>query len=180
MQKIIEDKDLGTVVLRKYIRSRNYTIRLKQGKVCISLPCSGTYQKALGLLEKYRSDLIVKQKQYIPSVESLCDETLLRKKAHDYLPLRLKLLAEQYHFTYNILKINKSRGRWGSCSNKKNINLSFYLMTLPLHLIDYVLLHELCHTKEMNHGVRFWALLDDITGGKAKELSRELKGRAKR
>ncbi|WP_373802195.1 M48 metallopeptidase family protein, partial [Bacteroides heparinolyticus] len=56
-----------------------------------------------------------------------------------------------------------------------NINLSYYLVLLPKHLIDYVLLHELAHTREMNHGERFWALLDKLTEGKAEALRMELK-----
>ena len=73
------------------------------------------------------------------------------------------------------MKINSSKGRWGSCSARKAINLSYYLVLLPKHLIDYVLLHELCHTREMNHGERFWALLNSVTDGKALELREELK-----
>ena len=75
---------------------------------------------------------------------------------------------------YEQLKINRSKGRWGSCSAKKHINLSCYLMLLPSHLIDYVLLHELAHMKEMNHSEKFWALLDKLTDGKAKALRKEL------
>ena len=73
------------------------------------------------------------------------------------------------------MKINSSRGRWGSCSARKDINLSYYLVLLPFRLIDYVLLHELCHTREMNHSERFWQLLDRFTGGKALALRKELK-----
>jgi predicted metal-dependent hydrolase len=74
------------------------------------------------------------------------------------------------------VKINSSRGRWGSCSAKKTINLSLFLLLLPQHLIDYVLLHELCHIREMNHSVRFWKLLDSFTDEKALQLREELKG----
>lgn len=103
-------------------------------------------------------------------------EKALRHEAKRILPQRLQQLAGQYKFTYSGLRINKSRTRWGSCNSKGNINLSYSLMLLPNHLIDYVLLHELCHTKEMNHSERFWKLMNDVTNHNAKELRKELKG----
>ncbi len=99
----------------------------------------------------------------------------LRHEAHRLLPERLQQLACKHGFLYKSLKINSSKGRWGSCSSKQNINLSLSLMLLPWHLIDYVLLHELCHTKEMNHGENFWALMDQVTEGKARVLRAELR-----
>ncbi len=178
MQKIIEDKELGTIVLRKYPQSRAYTIRLKQGKVSVSLPQYGTYQKAMDLLEIHRQNLLEKIQEVPQQIMSVAEESLLRRQAHAYLPGRLKQLADTNGFVYTSLKINKSRGRWGSCSSRKSINLSLYLMKLPAHLIDYVLLHELCHTKIMNHSPQFWHLLDQVTDGKAKLLRRELKAKA--
>lgn len=98
----------------------------------------------------------------------------LNKEARRILPSRVDRLAEQNAFRYTTVKIGKSRGRWGSCSTKGNINLSYYLLLAPQYLVDYVILHELCHTIEMNHGPRFWALLDRCTHGRAKELRKEL------
>lgn len=98
----------------------------------------------------------------------------LRRNAKIVLPPRLYMLSMKHGLPYEQLKINSSKGRWGSCSAKKHINLSCYLMLLPSHLIDYVLLHELAHTKEMNHSEKFWALLDKLIDGKAKALRKEL------
>ncbi len=103
-------------------------------------------------------------------------EEALRRNAKIILPPRLYMLSMQHNLPYKSVKINSSSGRWGSCSARGNINLSYYLVLLPKHLIDYVLLHELAHTREMNHGERFWALLDKMTDGKAQALRNELKG----
>ena len=102
-------------------------------------------------------------------------EESLRRNAKSILPSRLTFLSKQCGLPYSSVKINSSQGRWGSCSARKAINLSYYLVLLPSHLIDYVLLHELCHTREMNHSERFWALLNQFTEGKALTLRGELR-----
>ena len=91
------------------------------------------------------------------------------------MPDRLKTLADRYKFTFTGVRIMNSKTCWGSCSTRKSINLSLSLMLLPWHLIDYVLLHELCHTVEMNHSDRFWKLLNEITENRALMLRQELK-----
>lgn len=179
MQKIVIDKDLGTIVMRKYRRSNRYVIRLKQGEVRVSLPLSGSYGNALEFVEKNKDVLLREQQAYTTTLSQRpdCDEADLRQQALIHLPTRLHNLAAKHGFVYHKVRISNSRGRWGSCSSKKSINLSLYLMTLPPHLIDYVLLHELCHTKEMNHGPAFWELMDSVTEGKAKELRLELRSK---
>lgn len=102
-------------------------------------------------------------------------EYFLRKEAKRLLPERTKQLALKFGFTHSGVKIQSSKSRWGSCSREKNINLSFYLMLLPAHLVDYVILHELCHTKEMNHGEKFWKWIDKVTDEQSKQLRAELK-----
>ena len=86
----------------------------------------------------------------------------LRKQAKAYLPGRLAELAAQHGFSYNQVRIKHNVSNWGSCSVKKNINLNLNLMRLPAELQDYVMLHELCHLKYMNHGKEFHALLESI------------------
>ncbi len=102
-------------------------------------------------------------------------EEALRRNAKIILPPRLYMLSMQHNLPYKSVRINSSSGRWGSCSGRGNINLSYFLVLLPQHLIDYVLLHELSHTREMNHGEHFWALLNQLTDGKVQALRDELK-----
>ncbi len=101
-------------------------------------------------------------------------EEALRVEAREYLPERVEKLSRKYGFAYKQLYIKNTKSCWGSCSGVNNINLSLYLMRLPYHLIDYVILHELCHTLEKNHSKNFWRLLDKTTAGKAKKFDKEL------
>lgn len=110
-------------------------------------------------------------------VQSWLSEVILselRLQAQVILPERLRTLAVQHRFLYNNVTIRRSQTNWGSCSHDDNISLSLYLMTVPSRLVDYVLLHELCHTQHKNHSPAFWALMDQVTDGQAKALRKEL------
>lgn len=98
----------------------------------------------------------------------------LRAEAKEYLPQRTDYLANKFNFKFLNVSVRNAKTRWGSCSGKNNISLNIHLMRLPEHLIDYVILHELCHTVEKNHGKQFWALLNNVSGN-AKGLDKELK-----
>jgi len=101
-------------------------------------------------------------------------EEVWRHEAKNYLPERVARLAGKYGFSYGKVFIRNTKTRWGSCSSANNINLNVHLMRLPGHLIDYVILHELNHTRHKNHGKEFWNTLDQITGN-AKGLSKEIR-----
>lgn len=99
----------------------------------------------------------------------------LRNEAKRILPQRTTELAGKFGFKFADVKIQSSKTRWGSCNRNKNINLSFFLLLLPQYLVDYVILHELCHTIELNHGDKFWLLMDKVTDNKSKLFRQELK-----
>ncbi len=99
----------------------------------------------------------------------------LRRQAKAILPSRLDELARLFDLRYRRVTIKRMHTRWGSCSGLGNINLSLWLMMAPARLVDYVIKHELAHLDEMNHGPRFWALLNRMTDGQARRLEKEMK-----
>ena len=102
------------------------------------------------------------------------DVERLRAQAKAQLPPRLAALAALHGFTYARVFIKNNVSNWGSCSVQGNINLNLRLLTLPERLQDYVMLHELCHLREMNHGPRFHALLESVCPGH-RGLEKELR-----
>ena len=89
----------------------------------------------------------------------------MRAQAKAELPPRLAALAAQHGFQYKRVFIKNNRTNWGSCSSLGNINLNLRLVSLPQELQDYVMLHELCHLKYLNHSSQFHALLESVCPG---------------
>ena len=81
---------------------------------------------------------------------------ILRQESDILLPQRVNYFSEKAQLTYNELNFKKLKSRWGSCDLHKNITLNIYLIQLPWRLIDYVILHELAHTKYLHHQKDFW------------------------
>ncbi len=105
---------------------------------------------------------------------SYCYTEALRKEAWVFLVRRVNELATKHNFTVRSIRIKNMRSRWGSCSSNNNINLNLHLMSLPDHLIDYVILHELVHTRIRNHSMEFWNELDRYVSG-SKQLAKEMR-----
>jgi predicted metal-dependent hydrolase len=98
----------------------------------------------------------------------------LRAQAKQELPPRLAELAALHGFHYNKVFIKNNVSNWGSCSSLGNINLNLRLVELPSQLRDYVMLHELCHLKYLNHSPEFHALLESVCPGH-RALARQMK-----
>ena len=190
VNRIIEDKELGPLFVRVNARARRLTFRTKEDGIYVTVPPRTSLAEIENAIEQLRPRLkaaIQKQVRKLIDLDYRIDTEFfkltlvsgqreaLRRNAKIILPPRLYMLSMQHNLPYKSVKINSSSGRWGSCSAQGNINLSYYLVLLPKHLIDYVLLHELAHTREMNHGKRFWALLDRMTDGRAQALRTELR-----
>lgn len=169
---------IETIFTRR-TNAKHYRIRIKpDNSVHITVPRYGTLRRAKQFLAD-NQDWVAKQQQKISTQKPLKNFTTaeieaLRLKAKSYIIPRTVELAQKHHFTFHQIRIKNIRSRWGSCSVKKNLNFSLYLALLENQYIDYVILHELCHTVHMNHGSGFWDLLEQVCPG-AKKIDREMK-----
>ena len=119
-----------------------------------------------------------KEKIKAPPVQSWIREQIdriVKKRATVFLPTRATELAQQHHIPIQKVQVRKSLTRWGSCGNNNTINLSYYLLFLPIHLIDYAILHELAHIKIKDHSKAYWMHLESMVTG-ARLLDAEIKG----
>lgn len=177
---------LGEVVLSQSPRARRISIRVRpSGEVRVSFPARVSQRRALAFLdekaawvEAARQRLAARRVALLPALppeeEKVRIEELRRAAKADLLP-RIERLSRQTGLKYEKAAVRAARTKWGSCSGRNHISLSLFLVTLPEHLRDYVIIHELCHTVHHNHSPRFHALVDRFTGGHEKALARELR-----
>lgn len=121
----------------------------------------------------YPATLEVTHEQ-VQKVATAASLRALKVQAGHLLPMRLDELSRKHDLPYKSVSIKNLKTRWGSCDQDTNIILNVYLMQLPWHLIDYVLLHELTHTKVMRHGPTFWAAMEQLNPN-TQLLRREIK-----
>lgn len=98
----------------------------------------------------------------------------LKVESRQVIVPRLASLANQFGFKYNKVDLRDMSSRWGSCDTRGRICINIHCMRLPDHLIDYILLHELCHTLYHDHQAGFWAKMEEVCFGKAKIYDKEL------
>ncbi|MCK4879698.1 MAG: M48 family metallopeptidase [Bacteroidales bacterium] len=204
-QNILHYKGIGDVYYVRSTRARSLAIRInQQGEVRVTIPrhlsqrraerfflskqqwvlkrlnglnhkdCRKTVPPEGGSIQIRGREYPVRLLQGDDSVEAAIWRAL-REEALRYLPGRVAELSEKHGFQITGLKIRKMKTRWGSCTARRSINLNSWLMMLPEQLSDYVILHELMHTRIPDHGKRFWEELDGVTGGLSKNFRRELR-----
>lgn len=171
------------MILNESHRARNVSIKVSRTNKAITLTFPVGYNKlhAIRFLEQKRERILeIKRKQeairqVAPPAESY-DIDELRSAAKAHLPGRIAEISAQTGLKFSKVTLRATRSKWGSCTSQNNISLSIFLMILPHHLIDFVIIHELCHTVHHNHSPKFHQLVDRLCGGREKELNRELRG----
>jgi predicted metal-dependent hydrolase len=153
--------------IKRSKRARRVSIGVHHtGEVVVTLPLRAPVERADYFIRMKMPWIVrVKKKmerrfaEKIALKQSRQEYLALKDKALDFIKERLMYYNEHYHFRYNRVSIKMQISRWGSCSRYGNLNFNYGLINLPQELADYVVVHELCHLKEMNHGPKFWAMV---------------------
>ena len=177
LNKKIHFPSIGPVLFAGSVRARHLSITIKHDRtVRVTIPRDKTMTaaerffeskipwvtKQLRRLEEKKPD----NKVELPPVN--------RVKAKIALTARLNYLAQRHGFKFNKVFIRNQKTRWGTCSSKNNIGLNMNLHSLSRELQDYVILHELVHTRHKNHSRKFWNELDQLVGD-SKGLKKQLR-----
>ena len=164
--------DIGPVAVAVSDRARRARITIsRDGAIKLVLPRQMPLKQGRKFLESGR-DWIVRHLHQVRTEQA--NPPLDRSWARRLLVERLDELARRHDFKYNRAFVKNQKTLWGSCSAVNNINLNANLVRLPGELRDYVILHELVHTRHKNHGRAFWRALNRIVGN-GKQLQRQLR-----
>ena len=164
----------------KWSDRRSYGISIEAtGEVMLHLPLSGSVRDAARMAEEKRGWIIEKvlmqrqrleeaqkkeaqrDKCYTPEQRSALEKHY-REAAKEYFPKRAAYYAAFLGVSYDRIRIAGQKTRWGSCSSNKTLSFNWKLMLAPPKVLDYVVVHEVCHLREMNHSPRFWALVESL------------------
>ena len=151
-----------------YSKRKTLCLQIKRdGKVVIRCP----YRTSKKRIEEFynahiewvKKKLEITQNRMVP-IDELSDTEVeeLKKKAWEYIPSRVEYYANIMNVTPSNVSINRAKTRFGSCNSKKRLNFSCNVMRYPYEAIDYVIVHELAHIKELNHSKRFWAIVEGV------------------
>ncbi|MBE5882566.1 MAG: M48 family metallopeptidase [Lachnospiraceae bacterium] len=169
-------------ILCRIVRSKRKSYGIvvdENGEVTIRIPLRGSLVTARKLAEEKRDWIYEKvnlqeqrrrmreeqekerDRKYTPEQKEGI-ERRYRQAAKEYFPKRAEYYAGILGVTYERIRIAGQKTRWGSCSRSGTLSFNWKLMLAPPMVLDYVVVHELCHIKEMNHSPRFWKLVEEI------------------
>ena len=149
--------------LRRSVKTKRLSISIRSDS---SIVVSAPYILPRRTIEKFllkKKDWIEKSIDFyrnradkLPSIELNKEK---REEIKEFVIFKLEEINKLYNFKYTRVFIKNHKSRWGSCSSARNLNFNYRIISLPNHLAEYIIAHELCHLKEMNHSKRFWDLV---------------------
>jgi predicted metal-dependent hydrolase len=146
-------------------QARNLSIRItREGEVVVTKPKQVSLLYAESFITKKISWIISKIEHMkslppVPPKITRKEYLILKEKAQAIAEKRVKHFNEMYNFSYKRITIRNQKTRWGSCSSKGNLNFNYKIALLSEELVDYIVVHELCHLGQMNHSKKFWDLV---------------------
>jgi predicted metal-dependent hydrolase len=164
-QMCLDDRTIDYTV-KKNSQAKHLRISVRRnGEVLVTIPKRAARRAAVAFVEE-RADWIATRidamQQLTParSAQEHRDEFLEQKAAAKKLVLeRLAHFNENYRFVFGRVTIKNHTTKWGSCSSRGNLNFNYKIISLPTEVADYIIVHELCHLREMNHSPQFWLLV---------------------
>ncbi|MDY3979078.1 MAG: YgjP-like metallopeptidase domain-containing protein [Tidjanibacter sp.] len=161
-------------------RARRIALSVRQnGEVRLTIPwcCSETEGRRFAESKREWIEKALEKQREKGSAppRSKAETEELRAMAKRRIPPMVEAASQRTGLRYNRLSLRASHTRWGSCSVDNNISISIFLADLPDELIEYVVVHELCHTVHKNHSKEFHALCDRMLSGREKELQQRLR-----
>lgn len=154
----------------EWIRSRRRTVAIQvkaDGSVIVRSPHSVSKKQVEQFVNEKREWILKQQKELenIKEKKTVITEKMRvdgTRKALERIPKRVAYYASIMGVSYGRITIREQKTRWGSCSSKGNLNFNWKLVLMPEEVLDYVVVHELAHRKEMNHSKRFWKIVEEV------------------
>lgn len=156
-----------TYSVRRNNRAKRFSITVyPDGRVAVTIPRRGSERGAHRYIRKY-AEWVERQLEHIDTEDriildctgSRAEYLSYKEEARDYITDLVEEYAAAYGFDYGRISIRNQRSRWGSCSSKGNLSFNYQILFLPEYMQRYIIVHEICHLRELNHSHRFWALV---------------------
>ncbi len=168
MEKIYETTYAGQVYPFRILRSDRKTIALqiREGEILVRAP----RKVSVGLIRDFvdshgawiAKTMARQSRQTVPEAADEAERKRLRQKAGEVIRARVEYYAPKMGVTYNRIFVKEQKTRWGSCSTAGNLNFNWKLILTGEEQLDYVVVHELAHRKQMNHSPQFWREVEKI------------------
>jgi hypothetical protein len=149
--------------LKSDFRIKRIHLKIKtNGALIVSKPIFVSQKAIEKLLEEKQTWILGKIKFFKENTNKIKVGDYLNNKlrAQELVQQRLNYFQQFYNFKVNKIFVRNQTTRWGSCSTKNNLNFNYRILYLPHDLVDYVVVHELCHLAQMNHSEKFWKLVE--------------------
>lgn len=155
------------------VRSRRKTLSLEltiEGRMLLRAPLGCPKRVLQAFVDDHRDWVERKlreseaRRRTLAAVPKFSEEELrtLQKRGREVFPARCAYFAPRLGVSFGRISVRRQHSKWGSCSGKGNLNFNCLLLLAPESVLDYVVVHELCHRREMNHSKRFWALVEGL------------------